>query len=129
MALPGVGPKMAHICMSTAWQQVTGIGVDVHVHRISNRLGWLPKPTKEPEQTRLALEAWLPQNLWSEVNYLLVGFGQTICTPVKPKCGECLNCEICPSATRTVKKEVIDTNEEILNICDKVKFKKNKIKS
>ncbi|KAM7359318.1 endonuclease III-like protein 1 isoform 1-T1 [Cochliomyia hominivorax] len=127
VALPGVGPKMAHICMSTAWDQVTGIGVDVHVHRISNRIGWLPKSTKEPEQTRLALEAWLPSHLWSEVNYLLVGFGQTICTPVKPKCSECLNCDICPSASRVVKKDVIESNEEISKICDKVKFKKTKM--
>ncbi|XP_065371821.1 endonuclease III-like protein 1 [Calliphora vicina] len=105
VSLPGVGPKMAHICMSTAWHKVTGIGVDVHVHRISNRIGWLPKSTKEPEHTRLALEAWLPQHLWSEVNHLLVGFGQTICTPVKPKCSECLNCDICPSAMNVVTKK------------------------
>ncbi|KAI8042194.1 hypothetical protein M5D96_003496 [Drosophila gunungcola] len=82
IALPGVGPKMAHICMAVAWNKVTGIGVDVHVHRISNRLGWLPKPTKEPEQTRIALEKWLPHSLWAEVNHLFVGFGQTICTPI-----------------------------------------------
>jgi len=60
VALPGVGPKMAHICMAVAWNKITGIGVDVHVHRLSNRLGWVPKPTKEPEQTRVALEKWLP---------------------------------------------------------------------
>ncbi|XP_037823794.1 endonuclease III-like protein 1 [Lucilia sericata] len=128
VALPGVGPKMAHICMSTAWHEVTGIGVDVHVHRISNRIGWLPKSTKEPEQTRLALEKWLPQQLWSEVNHLLVGFGQTICTPVKPKCSECLNCEICPSATKVVKNKTI-TNKEILDICDNIKYKKTKLKA
>ncbi|KAH8366460.1 hypothetical protein KR084_009618 [Drosophila pseudotakahashii] len=98
IALPGVGPKMAHICMAVAWNKITGIGVDVHVHRLSNRLGWVPKPTKEPEQTRVALEKWLPFSLWSEVNHLFVGFGQTICTPVKPNCGECLNKDICPSA-------------------------------
>lgn len=97
-ALPGVGPKMAHICMAVAWNKVTGIGVDVHVHRLSNRLKWVPRPTKEPEQTRVALEKWLPYSLWSEVNHLFVGFGQTICTPVKPNCRECLNKDICPSA-------------------------------
>ncbi|KAH8413401.1 hypothetical protein KR009_010873 [Drosophila setifemur] len=103
MALPGVGPKMAHICMAVAWNKVTGIGVDVHVHRISNRLGWLPKPTKEPEQTRVGLEKWIPNSLWSEVNHLFVGFGQTICTPVKPNCGNCLNKDICPSANKESK--------------------------
>ncbi|XP_041674226.1 endonuclease III-like protein 1 [Drosophila eugracilis] len=103
VALPGVGPKMAHICMAVAWNKITGIGVDVHVHRLSNRLGWLPKATKEPEQTRSALEKWLPFSLWSEVNHLFVGFGQTICTPVNPKCGECLNKDICPSASAETK--------------------------
>ncbi|BFF95749.1 endonuclease III-like protein 1 [Drosophila madeirensis] len=98
IALPGVGPKMAHICMAVAWDKRTGIGVDVHVHRISNRLGWLPRPTKEPEQTRVGLESWLPLTLWAEVNHLFVGFGQTICTPLKPNCGQCLNKDICPSA-------------------------------
>ncbi|XP_068140078.1 endonuclease III-like protein 1 [Drosophila tropicalis] len=104
IALPGVGPKMAHICMSVAWQKITGIGVDVHVHRISNRLGWLKAATKEPEQTRQGLEKWLPQPLWSEVNHLFVGFGQTICTPVKPNCAQCLNRDICPSAYKNETK-------------------------
>ncbi|XP_017022565.1 endonuclease III-like protein 1 [Drosophila kikkawai] len=103
IALPGVGPKMAHICMAVAWNKVTGIGVDVHVHRLSNRLGWVLQPTKEPEQTRIGLEKWLPHSLWSEVNHLFVGFGQTICTPLKPNCGECLNKDICPSAFKETK--------------------------
>ena len=94
--LPGVGPKMAHLCMQVAWNTVTGIGVDTHVHRISNRLRWVPKPTKTPEETRIALEAWLPKELWSEINYLLVGFGQETCQPVHPKCSTCLNNKICP---------------------------------
>lgn len=104
--LPGVGPKMAHICMNSAWNIVTGIGVDVHVHRISNRLGWVRQETKQPEQTRKELESWLPSDFWKEVNHLLVGFGQTICTPVKPKCGECLNKAICPAAFAVKPKKV-----------------------
>ncbi|KAH8393210.1 hypothetical protein KR200_004527 [Drosophila serrata] len=103
IALPGVGPKMAHICMAVAWNKVTGIGVDVHVHRLTNRLGWVQEPTKEPEQTRIGLENWLPHSLWAEVNHLFVGFGQTICTPLKPNCGECLNKDICPSAFKETK--------------------------
>lgn len=97
--LPGVGPKMAHLCMSCAWNEVTGIGVDTHVHRISNRLGWVKKTTKTPENTRIALESWLPKELWREVNHLLVGFGQTICRPIGPHCDSCLNKTTCPSAT------------------------------
>lgn len=99
--LPGVGPKMAHICMNVAWGQVTGIGVDTHVHRISNRLGWVN--TKTPEQTRKALEDWLPYELWSEVNHLLVGFGQQICQPTKPQCATCLNYELCPFGRKYIK--------------------------
>jgi len=96
--LPGVGPKMAHLCMSCAWNEVTGIGVDTHVHRISNRLGWVKKTTKTPEETRKALECWLPKELWREVNHMLVGFGQTICRPVGPHCVSCLNRTTCPFA-------------------------------
>uniref|UniRef100_A0A1B6I1D0 Endonuclease III homolog n=1 Tax=Homalodisca liturata TaxID=320908 RepID=A0A1B6I1D0_9HEMI len=93
--LPGVGPKMAHLCMNVGWGTVTGIGVDTHVHRISNRLGWV-RDTKTPEKTRAQLEDWLPQSLWSEVNHLLVGFGQTICRPVGPQCATCLTLDLCP---------------------------------
>uniref|UniRef100_A0A672YJW5 Endonuclease III-like protein 1 n=2 Tax=Sphaeramia orbicularis TaxID=375764 RepID=A0A672YJW5_9TELE len=96
--LPGVGPKMAHLAMDIAWDQVSGIGVDTHVHRITNRLGWLKKPTKNPEETRKALEEWLPRELWSEINWLLVGFGQQVCQPVNPLCSMCLNQYSCPSA-------------------------------
>ncbi|GFS08849.1 endonuclease III homolog [Elysia marginata] len=95
-SLPGVGPKMAHLAMKCAWNTITGIGVDTHVHRITNRLCWFRKPTKDPEETRKALEEWLPRELWSEINHLLVGFGQTTCLPVGPKCTGCLNRSICP---------------------------------
>ncbi|KAL7623286.1 alpha,alpha-trehalase nth1 [Parahypoxylon ruwenzoriense] len=92
VALPGVGPKMAHLCLSAAWDRTEGIGVDVHVHRITNLWGWHgPKPTKTPEETRLALQAWLPRDRWREINWLLVGLGQTVCAPVAAsrRCGEC----------------------------------------
>ncbi|XP_066990162.1 endonuclease III-like protein 1 [Macrobrachium rosenbergii] len=94
--LPGVGPKMAHLCMDIGWGKLTGIGVDTHVHRISNRLGWTGKPTKTPEDTRKALESWMPQEIWSETNLLMVGFGQQICLPVGPQCDACLNVSLCP---------------------------------
>uniref|UniRef100_A0AAY4E9R9 Endonuclease III-like protein 1 n=1 Tax=Denticeps clupeoides TaxID=299321 RepID=A0AAY4E9R9_9TELE len=96
--LPGVGPKMAHLAMDIAWKQVSGIGVDTHVHRISNRLGWTQDRTKNPEQTRQALEQWLPRELWSEINWLLVGFGQQLCLAISPLCATCLNQRCCPSA-------------------------------
>ncbi|PGH08847.1 hypothetical protein AJ79_05851 [Helicocarpus griseus UAMH5409] len=85
--LPGVGPKMAYLCMSSAWGRDEGIGVDVHVHRITNLWGW--HKTKTPEETRAALESWLPRDKWHEINKLLVGLGQTVCLPVARRCGEC----------------------------------------
>jgi len=95
--LPGVGPKMAHLTMNIAWGNQSGIGVDTHVHRIVSRLGWTKQEEcKTPEQTRQCLEAWLPKDKWTEINWLLVGFGQEICLPVGPKCGDCLNKELCP---------------------------------
>lgn len=116
-ALPGVGPKMAHLAMKCAWNTITGIGVDTHVHRITNRLRWFRKPTKDPEETRKALEEWLPRELWSEINHLLVGFGQTICLPVYPKCMGCLNKSICPvgrvgNSSPVKKKENLKIEKE-----------------
>lgn len=110
LALPGIGPKMAHLIMNVAWENVQGICVDTHVHRISNRLGWvgqlessnIMQKTKTPEETRIALEAWLPQEEWMAINPLLVGFGQTICTPLRPRCGECLLNTLCPAAFKDV---------------------------
>lgn len=100
--LPGVGPKMAHLCMQEAWNITTGIGVDTHVHRIAARLGWVGgagKKIKTPEDTRKALEQWLPYEYWREINHMLVGLGQTICTPLRPKCSECANNNLCPSSS------------------------------
>merc|ERR1711981_824289 len=82
------------------WKKPTGIGVDTHVHRITNRLKWVSGPkssnTKTPEETRKLLESWLPVSKWIEINWLFVGFGQQICRPVNPKCNECLNRDLCP---------------------------------
>ena len=101
VSLPGVGPKMAYLCMSAAWGRDEGIGVDVHVHRITNLWGW--HKTSTPEQTRAELEAWLPRDKWHDINHLLVGFGQTICLPIGRKCDQCdLAAEgLCPSVVTT----------------------------
>ncbi|WYZ41363.1 hypothetical protein EsH8_V_000258 [Colletotrichum jinshuiense] len=86
-SLPGVGPKMGYLCLSAAWDLTEGIGVDVHVHRITNLWGW--HKTTQPEATRLALQSWLPRDKWREINWLLVGFGQKVCLPVGRRCGDC----------------------------------------
>jgi len=101
--LPGVGPKMAHLCMNIAWKKQSGIGVDTHVHRISNRLGWTGvRGTKTPEETRKALEGWLPETKWTEINWLLVGFGQQVCLPVGPDCAGCLNNKLCQEGVKNM---------------------------
>ena len=121
MSLPGVGPKMAYLCLSAAWGRTEGIGVDVHVHRITNLWGW--HKTKGPEETRASLEAWLPREKWHEINHLLVGFGQTVCLPVGRKCDECRLSErgLCPAAVvggkkvlKRVKKEVVEDEEGVV---------------
>ncbi|THV06921.1 DNA glycosylase [Dendrothele bispora CBS 962.96] len=113
-ALPGVGPKMAFLALQIAWDLNHGIGVDVHVHRITNRLGWHKPPSKTPEETRLNLQSWLPKEFYLEINYMLVGFGQTICTPVGPKCDQCtLSSEdLCPSA-QIVKPKTIKSRSKL----------------
>jgi endonuclease III len=70
---------------------------------------WKWNKTNTPEETRAALESWLPKELWREINYMLVGFGQTICLPRGPKCNECtLSKGLCPAAyTRSPKKKVV----------------------
>jgi len=115
MSLPGVGPKMAYLCMSAAWGKHEGIGVDVHVHRITNLWGW--NKTKTPEETRLALQSWLPRDKWHEINKLLVGLGQTVCLPVKRRCGECYlaGTGLCKSEVKglsSVKTEVKGSPDE-----------------
>ena len=58
---PGIGPKMAHLIMQCAWDETTGIAVDTHVFRITQRLGWVEKTPKQPEDSRKMLESWLPK--------------------------------------------------------------------
>ncbi len=86
-SLPGVGRKTANCVLSYAFGK-PAIGVDVHVHRISNRLGWVKTDT--PEETEEALKKIIPRELWTKVNMLFVDHGQRVCQPRKPKC------ELCP---------------------------------
>ncbi|MBN2051967.1 endonuclease III [Candidatus Woesearchaeota archaeon] len=90
--LPGVGRKTAGCVMVYAFGK-PAIPVDTHVHRISNRLGWVQ--TKTPEQTEQALMKIVPRNLWIDVNEVLVIHGQTICKPIRPWCDECKVSKYC----------------------------------
>jgi endonuclease-3 len=89
---PGVGRKIANIILIHAFGKDT-IAVDTHVHRIANLLGLVS--TKTPEQTEMELKRITPKELWKEINYLLVGFGQTICQPKNPSCETCPLKELC----------------------------------
>ena len=86
LALPGVGRKTANLVLNLGYG-VPGICVDTHVHRISNRTGWVK--TKDPAGTEKALMEILPRRYWIRINEILVRFGQTICTPVSPRCSIC----------------------------------------
>jgi len=92
LELPGVGRKTAN-CVLVYGFQKPAIPVDVHVHRISNRLGLVN--TKNPEETELELEKIVPREYWIELNDLMVQFGQTICRPQSPRHQECPLQEIC----------------------------------
>lgn len=86
LTLPGVGRKTANLVVTVGYQK-PGICVDVHVHRISNRWGYVR--TNTPEQTEEALRKKLPRRYWITYNDLLVPFGQNLCLPVSPYCSRC----------------------------------------
>jgi endonuclease-3 len=86
LSFRGVGPKCAHLVLGIACGE-PWIGVDVHVHRVTNRWGYVE--TRTPEQTMRALEEKLPREYWVEINRLLVPFGKHICTGRLPKCSTC----------------------------------------
>lgn len=94
ITLKGVGRKTANLVVTQGFNK-PGICVDVHVHRISNRLGYVK--TRNPEETEMALRAKLPRRYWIGYNDLLVSFGQNICLPVSPRCSAC---PVRPSCSR-----------------------------
>jgi len=87
LALPGVGRKTANLVLNEAFD-IDAICVDIHVHRISNRCGWLS--SKTPEETEMILREILPKKYWKRINYLLVLYGQNLCRPASPFCSRCV---------------------------------------
>lgn len=90
----GVGRKTANLVMAKGFG-IPAICVDVHVHRISNRLGWVK--TRTPEETEMALRKILPEKYWLDINTILVTFGQNLCKPQRPMCETCPVKEYCDS--------------------------------
>lgn len=91
-SLPGIGPKCANLVLGIACGKPS-IGVDIHVHRVTNRWGYVSAPT--PQKTLAQLEERLPRDRWVELNELLVPFGKHICTGRLPKCSTCPVLEYC----------------------------------
>jgi endonuclease-3 len=104
LALPGVGRKTANIVLNNCFN-IPAIAVDTHVHRISNRLGWVKTTT--PEKTEFALMQCIPKKYWKVLNHILVRHGQEICKPIHPQCDRCPVRQYCVfyKTTRTKTKE------------------------
>jgi endonuclease-3 len=91
--LPGVGRKTANLVLILAFKSPDNICVDIHVHRISNRLGWVQ--TRTPEETEQALYRTIEQRWWPLINQYLVTWGQNVCRPVYPRCQACRLITMC----------------------------------
>jgi len=94
MKFKGVGRKTANIVMTYGHGKEGHIAVDTHVHRLSNRLGWVK--TKSPEKTEFALKKVVPRKYWYWVNELFVRYGQNVCNPISPFCSKCVIEKYCP---------------------------------
>jgi endonuclease-3 len=94
LMLPGVGRKTANLVLILSFKSQRNICVDTHVHRISNRLGWVT--TRTPEETEQALYTGTQPRWWPYINLYLVTWGQNVCRPIYPRCGVCIVRESCP---------------------------------
>lgn len=93
LSIKGIGQKTANIVLAFAFGELV-LPIDIHCHRIPNRLGWIK--TKTPEETEKALEKILPKKHWREFNGIFVLFGKTICQPISPWCSKCPIEKYCP---------------------------------
>ena len=94
LTLPGVGRKTANLVLILVFNSALNICVNTHVHRISNRLGWVN--TRTPDETEQALYAATASRWWPSINLYLVTWGQNVCRPMYPRCGACMIREFCP---------------------------------
>jgi endonuclease-3 len=93
LTLPGVGRKTANLVLILSFRSLKNICVDTHVHRISNRLGWVQ--TRTPDETEQALYRNTSERWWPYINLYLVTWGQNVCRPVYPRCSECVLTDMC----------------------------------
>ena len=102
LTLPGVGRKTANLVLILSFKSGSNICVDTHVHRISNRLGYVK--TKTPDETEMALRKKLPRRYWIMYNDLLVAYGQNLCKPISPFCSRCRIAVYCRRVGVTTKR-------------------------
>lgn len=105
LELKGVGRKTANIVLAVSYG-IPAIAVDVHVHRVSNRLGVVE--TKKVEETERELSKILPKKYWTKLNGAMVNFGQEICTPRNPRCSMCMFREVCEYGRRNASEDSED---------------------
>lgn len=101
LTLKGIGRKSANLILTLGFGK-PGICVDTHVHRISNRLGFVK--TNNPTETEFALRASLPEHWWIDINGTLIAFGRTICNPISPKCSSCCISGKCPKVGVSISR-------------------------
>ncbi|GME86826.1 unnamed protein product [[Candida] boidinii] len=123
VALPGIGQKMGNLILQCGWNITTGIGVDVHMYRMSTMWGWCGGKSGSgskssgsgksknctPETVRVELESWLPRDMWNEINPVLVGFGQMVCLPRGSRCDLCTLAykKLCPAVDRKLVNRAV----------------------
>lgn len=88
-----LGEKVANLAMYCCWNELTGLAIDTHMERIFSRIKWTNE--KKREKQLKDIERWMPKVMWGDVNYKLVGFGQTICSKSNPSCKSCLIKDTC----------------------------------
>ena len=113
--LPGVGPKMGYLLLQAGWNINSGIGVDVHLHRLALLWHWVSPKATTPEKCRVELESWLPEKYWRDINPLIVGFGQVVCVP---RAGNCDICTVgrnglCPGANKRLLKGPVSEERKV----------------
>lgn len=105
---PGIGPKMANMIMACAFNEITGITVDTHVHRITKYLGWgcdhCKPECKQPEHTRAVLQSWVPEPLWRDFTFLIVGLGQQSQSDRKALLSRCMHQEDPVASVRFLRR-------------------------
>jgi endonuclease-3 len=108
LTLPGVGRKTANLVLILAHSSQENICVDTHVHRISNRMGWVK--TRTPDETEQALYRAAARRWWPIINLYLVTWGQNVCRPVYPLCPQCVLVDVCPKIGVTKVGKLVRTS-------------------